>query len=242
MNLEKYTEHAKEYEAYRSGYPQALYTYLEQEFPGLRDQVIADIGSGTGKLGRPFIEDGTEVFCVEPNAGMRLVAENLYGKYPRFHSITGNAEYTTLADHSVDYVMVGTAFHWFDECKFQKECRRILKSPANVILVWLSRPVNVVSDDFGNVRFELNDQGRSGGKEETPELFEHFFLPGTMKYKIVKEEVEYQKEAFIERVISTFHTMDSEANRHYLARLFNEASTNGKIKLPLYARCITGEV
>jgi len=101
--------------------------------------LIADIGSGTGTLTGLFLENGNQVFAVEPNKEMREGAERLLGKYPGFHSIAGRAEDTTLAGQSVDFVVVGTAFHWFDLKKALSEFLRILRPPHWVMLIWNDR-------------------------------------------------------------------------------------------------------
>ena len=59
---------------------------------------MADIGSGTGFLARLFLEVGNEVYGVEPNAPMREAGERLLEEFPKFDSVVGSAEETSLAD------------------------------------------------------------------------------------------------------------------------------------------------
>ena len=40
--------------------------------------------------------------------------ERLLAGFPKFTSVAGTAETTTLADHSVDFVTAAQAAHWFD--------------------------------------------------------------------------------------------------------------------------------
>jgi SAM-dependent methyltransferase len=82
------------------------------------------------------------VFGVEPNDEMRSAAEYLLEKYPRFTSITASAEATSLPDQSVDLVLAGQAFHWFDRDAFRTECKRILKPTGQVALFWNERLVD----------------------------------------------------------------------------------------------------
>jgi len=72
---------------------------------------VADVGSGTGTLSELFLRNGNSVFGVEPNRAMREAGEALLKSYSQFTSIAGRAEATTLADHSVDFVVAGQAFH-----------------------------------------------------------------------------------------------------------------------------------
>src|SRR5262249_3892871 len=79
---------------------------------------------------------------VEPNVAMRKAAENFLSGYPRFHSVDGTAERTTLSDASVDHVVAGQAFHWFDRAAARTEFLRILRPGGCTVLVWNERRVD----------------------------------------------------------------------------------------------------
>ncbi len=98
--------------------------------------VVADVGSGTGKLTEIFLRNGNAVFAVEPNGDMREEAERAFSSDPRFHSVDGTAEATGLAAASVDLIAAGQAFHWFDPERSKVEFRRILRPGGCVLLVW----------------------------------------------------------------------------------------------------------
>ena len=70
---------------------------------------------------------------------MRAAGERLLRNYPGFHSVAGRAEATTLTDQSVDFVVAGQAFHWFDRQEARSEFCRILKPAGWVMLVWNER-------------------------------------------------------------------------------------------------------
>ena len=101
--------------------------------------MIADIGSGTGKLTELFLENGNAVFGVEPNREMREAGERLLKQFPNFTSIDATAEETTLPQSSVDFIVAGQAFHWFDRDRCRKEFARILKPGGWVVLIWNDR-------------------------------------------------------------------------------------------------------
>ena len=101
--------------------------------------IIADVGSGTGALARLFLEAGNQVYGVEPNREMRQAGEEMLRDYGDFVSVDGTAEQTTLASHSVDFVTVGQAFHWFDPHTAHQEFRRILRESGWIVLVWNDR-------------------------------------------------------------------------------------------------------
>ena len=76
---------------------------------------------------------------MEPNAEMRSAGEHFLAGYPRFHSIGGAAEATTLPDASVDFVTAGQAFHWFDPEAAHLEFARILRPNGWIALIWNER-------------------------------------------------------------------------------------------------------
>jgi SAM-dependent methyltransferase len=135
----RFSTRVENYIKYRPRYPREVIETLQRECGLSSAAVIADIGSGTGVLTELFLQNENPVFAVEPNKEMREGAERLLGKYPGFRSIAGRAEATTLADRSVDFVVVGTAFHWFDPGAARDEFSRILRPPHWVMLIWNER-------------------------------------------------------------------------------------------------------
>ncbi len=134
-SLPRFTRRVENYVKYRPGYPQAIIDLLQQECHLTTNAVIADVGSGTGKLTELFLKNGYQVFGIEPDADMRTAAEQFLQRYPRFTSIVATAEATTLADHSIDVVTAGQAFHWFDRERARREFARILVPNGWALLV-----------------------------------------------------------------------------------------------------------
>jgi len=116
-----------------------------------KDSIVADIGSGPGISAKPFLERGNQVYGVEPNEAMRAAAEELMSGYPKFVSINGTAENTTLPDDSVDLVIAAQAFHWFDPGRAQFEFARIARPKGFLALIWNERRLD--ADEF-HVEYE----------------------------------------------------------------------------------------
>ena len=135
----RFSDRAAVYARHRPTYPRDVTRLLEIECGLTTDSRIADIGSGTGLLSELFLELGCEVFGVEPNREMREEGASLLARYPRFHSVEGRAEATTLPEASVDFVTAGQAFHWFDPVAARREFERIRKPGAHMVLVWNER-------------------------------------------------------------------------------------------------------
>jgi len=132
----RFTTRVENYVKYRPSYPAAIITLLETECGLTSEHIVADIGSGTGFMTELFLTHGNEVFGVEPNAEMRAAGERLLSKYPSFVSVSGTAEVTTLPNNSVDFIVAGQAFHWFNRGAARLEFKRILKTGGWVVLVW----------------------------------------------------------------------------------------------------------
>src|SRR5579863_1803935 len=110
----RFSGRVENYIRYRPGYPPEVLNALKMECGLTAAHIIADIASGTGIWTRMLLENGNAVFGVEPNNEMRQAGERLLKTFPRFTSIAGSAEGTTLPHESVDFVTAAQAAHWFD--------------------------------------------------------------------------------------------------------------------------------
>ena len=94
---------------------------------------VLDLGAGTGKLTSVLLDLGLDVVAVEPSVQMRA-------RIPaRAEVLDGSAEAVPLPDGSVDAVLVGQAFHWFDVDAALAEMARVLRPGGTVGLLWNER-------------------------------------------------------------------------------------------------------
>ncbi len=135
----RFSNRVANYVKYRPDYPTAVLHCLQEGYGLTETAVVVDIGSGTGLLTRLFLENGNRVYGVEPNQEMREAGETYLAAYPRFTSVNGTAENSTLPSHSADFVVAGQAFHWFDPQPTRAEFLRILKPTGVVALIWNER-------------------------------------------------------------------------------------------------------
>ena len=135
----RFSSRVENYLRYRPNYPAAVVGLLVTDCGLGPESVIADVGSGTGILAQLFLAHGNPVFGIEPNREMRQAGERLLQSFPRFASIAGTAEATTLPDRSVDFVTAGQAFHWFDRDLCRAEFSRILRPGGWIVLLWNDR-------------------------------------------------------------------------------------------------------
>src|SRR5438876_4321031 len=92
----RFTGRAPFYSTSRPSYPMRILDILRTEIGFDRTFVVADVGSGTGLLSELFLANGNHVIGVEPNDDMRIFAEKRLGKFPKFLSVKGRAERTSL--------------------------------------------------------------------------------------------------------------------------------------------------
>ena len=135
----RFSSRVENYIKYRPSYPSEIIYFLKEKKILAVDTVIADIGSGTGILTKLFLDNGNQVYGVEPNKDMREAAEKNLQGYTNFSSFEGSAESTGLEDKFIDLIIAGQAFHWFDVEEAKREFRRILKPNGNVALIWNKR-------------------------------------------------------------------------------------------------------
>lgn len=106
---QRFSERVEAYVAHRPRYPREVLAVLQREIGLASDWIIADIGSGTGFSAELFLRNGNMVYGIEPNEPMRRAGEGLLRRWPRFVSIEGTAEATTLPSCSVDLVVAAQA-------------------------------------------------------------------------------------------------------------------------------------
>ncbi len=136
---QRFSNRVENYLRYRPHYPKEILDRLKADCGLVPQATIADVGSGTGFLAEVFLANGNRVLGVEPNQEMREAGERLLQAWPRFTSVAGTAEATTLPTKSVDFVTAGQAFHWFDRGRCREEFGRILRPGGWVVLVWNDR-------------------------------------------------------------------------------------------------------
>lgn len=139
---QRFSNRVENYVKYRPDYPREVLALLRERIGFDKSWTIADIGSGTGISSRMFLEHGNEVFGVEPNAEMRAAGGTFLKDFPRFHSVDGAAEHTTLDAAAVDLIVSAQAFHWFDLEKCSPEFKRILKPDGWCGLIWNERKLS----------------------------------------------------------------------------------------------------
>jgi SAM-dependent methyltransferase len=121
------------YERGRPGYAPGVVELLSSEFDLNRSTRLLDIAAGTGHLSRLLAPAVGSLLAVEPSAGMRAVLQQVV---PTAEVVAGRAERLPLDDDSVDAVVVGNAFHWFQPQEAAREIARVLRPRGPLALLF----------------------------------------------------------------------------------------------------------
>lgn len=140
MELGDFTQLAQAYKN-RTGYSatvlQVLQAYIEKCNGPI--SAVADVGAGTGKLTENLAQQGLCGFAVEPNDAMREEGIHLFEGNTSFAWSKGLAEVTGLPDNCVDWVLMGSSFHWADAPVALQEFHRILRPGGFFTAIWNPR-------------------------------------------------------------------------------------------------------
>jgi ubiquinone/menaquinone biosynthesis C-methylase UbiE len=208
-STQRFSSRVEYYVKARPKYPNAMLRFFQNDLGLSPIHSIADVGSGTGFLTELFVRNGNLTYAVEPNAPMREAAEVYLKDWQNFHSVDGTAEATTLADHSIDFVTAGQAFHWFNPELAAKEFQRILKPGGLVALIWNERLTDAspFMQQFHQLIETYRDKGELGrarlGDNVNTENIRQFF--GASGFKIAKFEnpQTLDREGLIDRIVSS---------------------------------------
>ena len=155
------------YAQVRPAYPREALAWL---LPAGARRVL-DLAAGTGKLTAGVIEvlgDEPDVVAVDPSAPM--LAE-LSARLPGVATRCGTAEAIPLADASVDAVLVGQAWHWFDAEAAAAEIARVLRPGGTLGVVWNDRDAEVDwVARFGEIVHRGDRLEPTSGNDPLPEL------------------------------------------------------------------------
>jgi SAM-dependent methyltransferase len=236
--VERFNETVENYLKYRPSYPEEVYSLLARQYDLSPEKVIADIGSGTGFLSKLFLDHGYTVYGVEPNQAMRHAAERYLSNNSNFYSINGLAEKTELKNESIDWVIVGTAFHWFDIEKTKIEFKRILKSPGFCCVIWnvRNKKESALIQDYENLILTFsNDYKESRAQEFDQTIVNDFFSPYEMYAASFVNKQIFDWEGLKGRLLSTSYSLRESDSRYAdmineLRYIFDKHESNGKIE------------
>ena len=139
---QRFSDRVADYERYRPAYPEGVYDYLIERCGLGADDLVVDVGAGTGLSAKPWLARGFRVQAVEPNAEMRDAAARYLAEYARLQLIDATAESLPLSDGSAALITASQAFHWFQSDATRHAFKRVLQPSGYVALIWNERMNN----------------------------------------------------------------------------------------------------
>jgi SAM-dependent methyltransferase len=236
---QRFSNRVADYVRYRPGYPRAILDTLREECGLTPESVIADVGSGTGLLSRLFLDNGNLVYGVEPNAEMRAAGEESLRGYAKFQSIAASAEATTVPGASVDFVVAGQAFHWFDPQAARTEFARILRSSGWVAVVWNERRIEtsaLLRDYEAMLRKYSPDYAQVSAKYPEDARMAEFFGPGGLRHRTFPNEQIFDFDGFRGRLLSSSYSPPKDHPHHEpilaeLRRIFDAHNEDRRVRV-----------
>jgi SAM-dependent methyltransferase len=245
----RFSDRVDNYARYRPGYPPDVLATLRKGCGLHPEQCVADIASGTGLWTRELLGNGNFVFAVEPNAEMRAAGERLLAGFPRFTSVAGSAEATTLADGSVDFVTAAQAAHWFDRAQARREFVRILKSGGWLVLLWNERLTDSTEflRDYEQLLLSYGTDYKDVRHERTTDAVNEFFDPVRYEQRVFEMRQEFDYSGIEGRLLSSSYVPGPEHPQHAamlreLRRIFDATSVGGRAAFEYKTRLYFGRL
>ncbi|QFZ16349.1 class I SAM-dependent methyltransferase [Saccharothrix syringae] len=223
--------HAAAYAEHRPDYPATAVRWaLAPLGPGRRE--VLDLAAGTGKLTGVLVAEGHHVTAVEPDEGM--LAE-LVRRHGAVRALPGSAERIPLPDGSVDAVLVGQAFHWFDPPRALPEIARVLRPGGVLAALW--------NDDDLSVPWVAEFKEASGSSARARDLDLDWLPDHGLFADRAEETFRHSHRRTAESLVATLNTHShllvvpaeerEEVNARMLAFLRSRPETRGEFDLPL---------
>ena len=179
---------------------------------GAEAQVVLELGAGTGKLTAELVRQGHAVHATDPDADM---LEVLQEQVPGCSARQASAEEIPANDRSVDVVVVGQAFHWFDHDRALPEIARILKRGGHLAIVHNERDQRIpwvrrLADILGRQDLDF-----------TPDALVHSDLFGFVEDKAFKHWQDVHRESILDLAASQSNiaSLDPDAREAKLAEV-----------------------
>jgi len=246
---ERFSGRVEAYHAGRPRYPQGIVDTLCAKAGLTPNHIIADIGCGTGISSEPFLKHGNRVYGVEPNYDMLEGAKLFLADHPNFTAIAGSAEQTGLSGGTIDWVVAGQAFHWFDRDRAKPEFRRILASGGKLALFWNVR-INegAFQEAFETLvnRYATDYRGSGGGVARDSGNLKAFF-GGTVHHEVFSNDQKLDLAGLQSRMFSCSYIPPADKPEGgeisaELADLFNRYQSGGLVTIQYETKLYWGKI
>ncbi|MDR2275538.1 MAG: class I SAM-dependent methyltransferase [Sphingobacterium sp.] len=216
-SIERFTDRVVDYEKFRPNYPKEIVQILREKIGLDKKWLVADIGSGTGLSTQLFLENGNDVFAVEPNREMRESLVHHFKTYRNLIALNATAENTSIDSACVDLIFAGQSFHWFDRTACYKEFNRILTKTGHIVLVWNQRdPEDAFQQEYEQfLRNHIPNYQSVSHKNITDDDLRDFFADRPMTKVSLPNQQVFDLKSFLGRVrSSSYFPKEKDENKN----------------------------
>jgi len=245
----RFSSRVENYVKYRPGYPPEVIHTLTTTCGLKPASKVADIASGTGLFTRLLLDNGNQVFAIEPNAEMRDAGEKFLSGYPNLTTLSGSAEATTLRDHSVDFITAAQAAHWFDRDKARREFVRILKPGGWCALIWNERQTATTPflRAYEEVLLKYGTDYQDVRHERTTETIAEFFRPSLYREQVFPSRQEFDYAGLEGRLNSSSYAPEPGNPNHEpmlkaLRAVFDKFNLSGQVAFEYNTRLFCAQL
>ncbi|WP_203589580.1 class I SAM-dependent methyltransferase [Streptomyces sp. SID13031] len=141
------------YQRYRRGYPAEVIDGLVSAFELTRDDVVVDLGCGTGQLALPLAERVRAVIGMDPEPDMLAEARRVAADRSNLSWMVGSdADVSVLGallgKECLGAVTIGQALHWMDHDTLFHALHPLLRAGGGVAVVTNGTPLWLQDSDW----------------------------------------------------------------------------------------------
>ncbi|MCL2408727.1 MAG: class I SAM-dependent methyltransferase [Oscillospiraceae bacterium] len=227
--------HAHKAESYHIGrpdYPEAFFDYLYNEVSLPHDSIIADVGAGTGKNTKKFLEKSSKVFAVEPDKDMMKMLRSNLSQFPDCLFVGRTAEDTGIPAGSVDLIFCGNSYMWFDRSVVVPEFKRIIRADnhQNIVIARLGPGEDVYAGELIEIDKKFSKPVSGRPPNNSPPFQHDIFVNKVFDYTLYQDFNE-----FLHGCLSASSAPNTEDDifEDYvtsLRQLFEKYSNEGKLE------------
>jgi SAM-dependent methyltransferase len=201
------------YARYRRGYPPAAVDAIVEAFGLGANDLVVDLGCGTGQLSLPLAARVRAVVGMDPEPDMLVLARrtaNERGVANASWTLGADSDLPTLGhllgDRTVGAVTIALAIHWMDRDTLFRAIRPLLRSGGGIAVVTNGTPLWLQDSEWSQTLAECLGQWtgkRPTGSCQTDEAGRRLNREALMSagYRVVESAVDYDAELTIDEVV-----------------------------------------
>ena len=139
-NKESFDSGAKQYDEARLSYPDDVINWIIERTCVSKDDILLEIGAGTGQATIPFAKRGFAIHCIELGKNLADFLIKKTDEYNVTVDICSFEDWNPPESFQCSFIFSATAFHWLDINIKYKKCHSLLSDGGYLVLLWNDFP------------------------------------------------------------------------------------------------------